>query len=81
MITVQQEQHVDVKPVELPIYLANGNRIFLSCLTSDQADDIFEARAALMLSLASSHAQAVCRDIELVPELTYYFGLFIIETV
>ena len=23
----------------------------------------------------------MCRDIELVPELTYYFGLFIIETV
>ena len=42
MKSVQKEHHRDVKTVELPIYLVNGSRIFLRCLTSDQTDDIFE---------------------------------------
>ncbi len=46
MVRVSQAQITESKPVELPIYLVNGSRIFLSCLTSDRTDDIFEVSPA-----------------------------------
>ena len=53
-------RHSDARPVELPIFLVNGNKVFLSCLTTDQTDDIFEVARRTTTLMPLTHRDRPC---------------------
>jgi hypothetical protein len=49
----------------LQVYLVNKKSITITALTTDQTDEVLEA---------------VCTEIGVEAELTYYFGLFLVSS-
>lgn len=64
LMKAQKEVQVYCEQEHLDIFLINGKKVELDCLSTDRTDEILEA---------------VCKQIGLSPELTYYFGLFLVQ--
>eukprot|EP00038_Savillea_parva_P013364 m.8091 g.8091 ORF g.8091 m.8091 type:complete len:501 (+) comp2501_c0_seq2:71-1573(+) len=64
LLNQQDEVKESCEEVEITVYLVNKKCITVNALSTDQTDEILEA---------------VCNDIGVAPELTYYFGLFLVK--
>lgn len=64
LLNAQKEVQVYCEEVNLTVYLINGKAVGLDCLSTDQTDEVLEA---------------VCEQIGLTSELTYYFGLYLVQ--
>eukprot|EP00037_Helgoeca_nana_P032984 m.416220 g.416220 ORF g.416220 m.416220 type:complete len:491 (+) comp29879_c0_seq1:35-1507(+) len=64
LLNQQDEVKLCCEEVELTVYLVNKKSITITALTTDQTDEVLEA---------------VCTEIGVEAELTYYFGLFLVK--
>lgn len=60
----QKEVQVWCEEVQVDVYLCNGRKLQIECLTTDQTNDILEA---------------ALKKIGLTEDLTYYFALFLVQ--
>eukprot|EP00049_Salpingoeca_infusionum_P018697 m.358390 g.358390 ORF g.358390 m.358390 type:complete len:473 (-) comp18138_c0_seq1:706-2124(-) len=65
LLNAQKEvQKGPEEDVTLEVYLCNGKKVAVDILSTDQTDDVLET---------------VCNVLELAPELTYYFALYLVD--
>eukprot|EP00730_Choanoeca_flexa_P016313 TRINITY_DN7675_c0_g1_i1.p2 TRINITY_DN7675_c0_g1~~TRINITY_DN7675_c0_g1_i1.p2 ORF type:complete len:482 (+),score=173.85 TRINITY_DN7675_c0_g1_i1:3565-5010(+) len=65
LLNAQKEvQRGPEEDVELEVYLANGKKVSINIVSTDQTEDVLET---------------VCSFIELPSDLTYFFGLYLVD--